>query len=139
MVIAFGICSAIALDTATKHGHEKVRKKIRCAEPLGGPQGCPLALRGRQRRVSANPLTSTEVVLVLGWVVSGVPAAVVAVKDFNHEHRLFVPLAALHSRYYVTLTKKRISWFSTYSWYVRFLFTLVIKEKRATPFICHIA
>ena len=93
MVIAFGMRSTIDADT----GHRKETGELREQKKReSGVTPSPLTPTGSVLR---QLLTSVEVFLVLGLVVSGVPMVVFTVlAHLDHEDILVVvPLVALHS------------------------------------------
>lgn len=91
MVIAFGMSSTIALDTDTRK-QVKTKEMLVCAPVFGVPLS-------QDAGIAQNlHLTSVEVLLIFGSVVSGVPMMVFTVlAHLNDEAELVVPLVALHS------------------------------------------
>ena len=120
MVIAFGMSSTIALETATQtHNDEQAaaaeraevscpslasnedqRRRARVSRGGGARAAFPSPRERRGDARAPHPqLTSVEILHVLGLVVAGVPAVVLAaLAHLDHEAALVVvPLVALHS------------------------------------------
>ena len=101
MVIAFGMSSTMALETSHKRKNSESGEQFKRERFRSGVSGSsPHPWRPLEAPLAKNDaqLTSVEVFLVLGLVVTGIPMVVFAVlAHLNHEDILVVPLVALHS------------------------------------------